>query len=487
MLSFMRNSSADGDNNLMPVQNNSDGCVGLYARDTIAAISTPLGYGGIGIVRMSGEQALTILLSVFVLASKKKIKSHTLTYGNIVDNGRVIDEVMVGFMAGPRSYTREDVVEINCHGGLRSVEAILELVLKNGARLAEPGEFTKRAFLNGRLDLSQAEAVINVINAKTKLSLNDAVKQLGGAISRKINYFRSQLLTLLANIEVSIDYPEHDDETMNLSEVAEKSRQLLKEMQSLLDTADYGRIIQEGVLTVILGKPNVGKSTLLNATLGEDRAIVTNIPGTTRDSLSEYVSVGGLPLRLVDTAGLRNTDDVIEKIGVDKARELAEKAQLILLMLDSSSKLSEDDRQAIQLAKSVSDAAIVVILNKTDLPQAIELDQVNFMLPDSPKIFCSLTGQREAFNKKLFDCLQPMFMSNLSPDKETISNLRQKTALSKATASLQEAIEAVDMGITEDLVAMSLQEAYGHLGEITGETISLDIVSEIFSTFCVGK
>ena len=349
--------------------------------DTIAAISTATGNGGIGIVRLSGSDALSVADKVFV-SHKGKIlsnqKSHTIHFGNIICDGKIIDEVLVSIMKAPNTYTREDVVEINTHGGYRAVTAVLNAVIKNGARMAEPGEFTKRAFLNGRIDLTQAEAVIDIINAKTDASREAAMLRLEGRLSKQIHQIREDILMMLAHIEAGIDYPEHDDETMTYNMVAENTKKALTAVEKLIKSADTGKIYKEGIKTVILGRPNVGKSSLLNAMLEEDRAIVTDIPGTTRDSLEEMLNVNGIPLNIIDTAGIRTTDDIIEQIGVEKSKSLAEQADLILLMFDGSRKLSDEDIELVELVKNKK---TITLVNKLDLEQKIDLKVIEHLEP----------------------------------------------------------------------------------------------------------
>ena len=346
--------------------------------NTIAAISTPVGAGGIAIVRMSGKDSISILEKVFKPFGGKKVadlKSHTVTYGHIVDDEKIIDEVLVIFMKGPKSYTREDVVEINCHGGIKVVKSVLNTLIKYGADMAMPGEFTKRAFLNGRIDLSQAEAVIDLINAKTELSERASINRLEGRLSQRVKDIRDEILTVTAHIEANIDYPEHEDETMTYKMVTEKTGEAIKKVSHLIDTADIGKIIKEGIKTVIIGKPNVGKSSLMNCLIDEDRAIVTDIPGTTRDILEEHINIKGVPLNIIDTAGIRDTDDVIEKIGVEKSLEYAKIADFIFLVLDGSKELTDEDTEIFEFIKENSKKAVVLI-NKSDLEQNIDKNRI---------------------------------------------------------------------------------------------------------------
>ena len=451
--------------------------------DTIAAVSTPIGSGGIGIVRISGSEAVDIANGLFVPHKGKSLaerKSHSISYGRLVYKGQVCDEVLVSLMRAPNTYTREDIVEINCHGGIRAVTAVLEAVLKSGARLAEPGEFTKRAFLNGRLDLTQAEAVIDIINAKTDKSREAALKRLDGRLCRKIRSLREDILTMIAHIEAAIDYPEHDDETMTYSMIAEGVRSVSIQIQNLINGADIGRIYNEGIRTVILGKPNVGKSSLLNAVIDEERAIVTDIPGTTRDVLEELINIGGIPLKLVDTAGIRDTDNAIEKIGVEKSRRLAAEADLVLLMLDGSRALSDDDRELIALSE---DKKRIVLVNKTDLHQNITAEELKGLDP----VFLSVKADKGL--DELYDRIKSMFFSgDIAENEEAlISNERNKNSLYKAKLHLDNVLETVNNRMPEDFISMDLTQAYEALGEITGESLEEDIIDKIFSEFCLGK
>ncbi len=454
--------------------------------DTIAAIATPVGSGGIGIVRISGSDAIKIADSLFVPNRGKALaerKSNTISYGKIVYQGEVCDEVLVSIMKAPNTYTCENVAEINCHGGIRAVTAVLEAVLKSGARLAEPGEFTKRAFLNGRIDLTQAEAVIDIINAKTDRSKEAALKRLEGKLSAKIKSLREEILLLIANIEAAIDYPEHDDETMTYETVAEGAKKAVASIESLIKGADVGKIYKEGIKTVILGRPNVGKSSLLNNIIDEERAIVTDIPGTTRDVLEEMISINGIPLKLIDTAGIRNTDNVIEKIGVEKSRKLASEADLVLLVLDGSRQLSQEDRELIDLS---ADKKRIVLVNKIDLEQQISLDEIKSLTDSEP---VNISAKHDKGIEDLYDRIRDMFFKgNIDiNDEALISNERNKNSLYKARDFLYNVIETVNSRMPEDFISMDLTQAYEALGEITGEALEEDIIDKIFSEFCLGK
>ena len=454
--------------------------------DTIAALSTPAGSGGIGIVRISGPDAIEVADRLFLPAKGKPLgerKSHTVSYGKIVCDGSVCDEVLVSIMRAPNTYTREDIAEINCHGGIRSVTAVLEAVLKSGARLAEPGEFTKRAFLNGRIDLTQAEAVADIISAKTDKSREAALRRLNGSLCVKIKALREKILLMLANIEAAIDYPEHDDETMTYEAVANGSRALMTEIDRLIASADTGRIYKEGIKTVILGKPNVGKSSLLNAAVDEDRAIVTDIPGTTRDVLEELININGIPLRLTDTAGIRDTDNPIEKIGVEKSRSLADEADLVLLMLDGSRPLDDEDRELINLSENKNR---IVIINKSDLAQCIDTSEITALTGSDP---IAVSVKQDSGIELIYERIRSMFLggSIAADDEVLISSERNKNSLYKAKQFLYNVIETVDNRMPEDLISIDLTQAYEALGEITGETLDEDIIDKIFSEFCLGK
>lgn len=454
--------------------------------DTIAAIATPIGSGGIGIVRVSGDEAISLVSSLFepkkgaALADRK---SHTISYGKIVYKGKVCDEVLVSIMRAPNTYTREDVAEINCHGGIRAVTAVLDAVLKSGARLAEAGEFTKRAFLNGRIDLTQAEAVADIINAKTDSSREAALKRLDGRLCRKIKALRSDILLMLANIEAAIDYPEHDDETMTYDTIAKGSKKVSAEIDRLINSADLGKIYNEGIKTVILGRPNVGKSSLLNSIIDEERAIVTDIPGTTRDVLEELININGIPLKIVDTAGIRATDNVIEKIGVEKSRRLAAEADLVLLMFDGSQALTEEDKELIALS---ADKKRLVLINKLDLEQSLDVTEVRSLTGCEP---INISVKADKGMESIYDEIKAMFFSGAitADDEVLVSNERNKNSLYKARTHLDNVLETVNDHMPEDFISMDLTQAYEALGEITGEALEEDIIDKIFSEFCLGK
>ena len=454
---------------------------------TIAAISTAMSASGIGIVRISGENAMDVIAKIYRSKNGKKdirtVVSHTIHYGFIYDGEEVVDEVLVMIMRGPHTYTGEDTVEIDCHGGVYAMKRVLETVLKNGAVIAEPGEFTKRAFLNGRLDLSQAEAVMDVIQAKNSMALKSSVEQLKGSVQRAVKEIRARLLHQIAYIETALDDPEHFDLTgypQELQKIVEKESENISE---LLKTADDGRMIQEGIKTVILGKPNAGKSSLLNFLVGEDRAIVTEIAGTTRDILEEYISLNGITLRVIDTAGIRETEDVVEKIGVGKAKQMAEDADLILYVVDSSLPLDDNDREIMEL---LSGRKSIVIYNKTDLEAAVDIEELKEKT-GSPVIPVSVV--EETGISQLEDEIKRMFFhGELSFNDEVyITNARHKAALEESKESLKLVMDSIAMGMSEDFFSIDLMNAYESLGRIVGESVGEDLVNEIFSKFCVGK
>ena len=458
---------------------------------TIAAISTAMSNSGIGIVRMSGPKAVQIADKVYHSKTNKKLAdqtSHTIHYGYIVDGEETIDEVLVMLMRAPHTYTGEDTVEINCHGGVYVVKRILEVLIKNGARPAEPGEYTKRAFLNGKMDLSQAEAVGDLIVSQNEYALQSSIHQLKGNIKTKIEDIRSKIIYHTAFIETALDDPEHisvDGYGETLKVVVDE---LMDQIKSLLNTCDDGRIIKEGIKTVILGKPNAGKSSLLNVLLKEDRAIVTDIAGTTRDTLEEHVNLQGLSLNIVDTAGIRDTGDIVEKIGVDKAKLQADQADLILYVIDASRPLDQDDEKIFELIKEKKS---IILLNKTDLDMIVtrnEIEEVYNKVSGEPKII-EISAKNNQGIEELEETLKEMFFAgNLAFNDEIyITNVRHKTALQDAYESLMKVNDSIEMGMSEDFYSIDLMDAYESLGSITGETIGEDLVNEIFSKFCMGK
>ncbi|BAB07781.1 tRNA uridine-5-carboxymethylaminomethyl(34) synthesis GTPase MnmE [Halalkalibacterium halodurans] len=455
--------------------------------DTIAAISTALGEGAIGIVRLSGDEAVQLADRVY--RGKKplqEVPSHTIVYGHIVDpkTDEIIDEVMVSVLRAPRTFTREDVIEINCHGGLVSVNRVLQLVLNHGARLAEPGEFTKRAFLNGRIDLSQAEGVIDLIRAKTDRAMNVALKQVEGRLSTKISSLRQALLETVAHVEVNIDYPEYDAETMTLDMLKDRAQFVRKEIDKLLMTAQQGKILREGLSTVIIGRPNVGKSSLLNSLVHENKAIVTDIPGTTRDVIEEYVNVRGVPLRLVDTAGIRETEDIVERIGVERSREVLKEAELILLVLNFGEELSKEDEA---LFEAISGMEAIVIVNKTDVEQKIDLTRVRELAAGRPVITTSIV-QDQGIDELEAAIASLFFESGIeSGDVTYVSNSRHIALLEQAKRAVEDALEAIEMDVPIDMVQIDITRAWELLGEIIGDSVHESLIDQLFSQFCLGK
>lgn len=460
---------------------------GFIMDTTIAAISTAMSAAGIGIIRMSGPESMDVISRIYRSKNGKKkineVKSHTINYGYIYDGDEAVDEVLVMVMRAPRTYTGEDTVEIDCHGGVYAMKRVLETVLKNGAQIAEPGEFTKRAFMNGRLDLSQAEAVMDVIQAKSKAALKNSIEQLKGSVLRAVKEIRSRLIYHIAYIESALDDPEHISLEGYPEELRETVEEEYQKVEELLQSSDDGRIIQEGIKTVILGKPNAGKSSLLNFLVGEDRAIVTDIAGTTRDTLEEFISLHGISLRVIDTAGIRETEDLVEKIGVGKAKKMAEEADLILYVVDSSMPLDENDREIMGI---LSGRKSIVIYNKTDLNSVADIEELKAKT-GSPVIPVSVV--EETGIKELEDTIKKMFFrGEITLDNEIyITNERHKKALEEALESLRMVKESIDAGMSEDFFSIDLMSAYESLGRILGESVGDDLVNEIFSRFCVGK
>ncbi|MCM2535620.1 tRNA uridine-5-carboxymethylaminomethyl(34) synthesis GTPase MnmE [Neobacillus pocheonensis] len=458
--------------------------------DTIAAISTPMGEGAIAIVRLSGDDSIQIADKIFKSINGKKlleVPTHTIHYGHLLDpkDGQVVEEVMVSVMRGPKTFTKEDVVEINCHGGIVSVNRVLKHVLKFGARIAEPGEFTKRAFLNGRIDLSQAEAVMDLIRAKTDRAMNVALGQMEGRLSKLIRGLRQEILEILAHVEVNIDYPEYDDvEEMTHKMLAEKAFYVREEIKKLLQTSEQGKILREGLSTVIVGRPNVGKSSLLNSLVHENKAIVTDIPGTTRDVIEEYVNVRGVPLRLLDTAGIRDTEDIVERIGVERSRQVLKEADLILLVLNYSDQLTAEDEN---LFKVVEGMDVIVIVNKTDLPQQINMEKVNLLAAEHRIVTTSLL--EETGVDELEEAIASLFFSGAieTGDSTYVSNSRHIALLNNSLSTIEEAIDGVEMGTPIDIVQIDLTRVWELLGEIIGDSVHESLIDQLFSQFCLGK
>ena len=473
----------------------------MNEKTTIAAISTAMSNSGIGIVRMSGDHAFEIADVIYKGKKGKKLKNqktHTIHYGFIMDGEETIDEVLVMIMRGPHSYTGEDTIEINCHGGVYVVRRILELLIRSGARPAEPGEFTKRAFLNGRLDLSQAEAVGDLIASKNEYALQSSISQLRGNIKKKIGDIRNKIIYHTAFIESALDDPEH----ISIDGYGEKlevaSKEMIEELEKLIASSDNGRILKEGINTVIVGKPNVGKSSLLNVLIGEDRAIVTDIAGTTRDVLEEQINLQGISLNVMDTAGIRDTSDTVEKIGVDMAKGFARKADLIIHVIDASVPLDENDAAIFQMTYGKRG---IILLNKSDLDRMIHKEDVEKLYfasipansksnknPNIPKIIEISAKKRDGIDELEKVLIDMFFAGNLAFNDEIyITNIRQKTALQDACSSLKRVVESIENGLPEDFYSIDLMDAYESLGSITGETIGEDLVNEIFSKFCMGK
>ena len=451
--------------------------------DTIAAISTPLGEGAIGIVRLSGTDSFAIAQRIFKGKDLASVASHTLNYGHIVDpdKNEILDEVMVGAMRSPKTFTREDIIEINTHGGIAVTNEILQLVIREGARLAEPGEFTKRAFLNGRVDLTQAEAVMDIIRAKTDKAMNIAVKQLDGSLSDLINNTRQEILNTLAQVEVNIDYPEYDDvEEATTEIIREKTSEFEALLTNLLKTARRGKILREGISTAIIGRPNVGKSSLLNNLLREEKAIVTDIEGTTRDVIEEYVNINGVPLKLVDTAGIRETEDIVEQIGVERSKKALKEADLVLLVLNASEPLTDQDRQLLEISQ---DSNRIILLNKVDLPEKIEIDQL-------PEDHIKISVLKNQNIDQIEDRINALFFENaelVEQDATYLSNARHISLIEKAIESLQAVNEGLALGMPVDLLQVDLTRTWEILGEITGDAAPDELITQLFSQFCLGK
>lgn len=455
----------------------------IDSEDTIAAISTPIGECAIGIVRISGRDAVKIADAIFK-SKKEKLpsifRSFTTHYGYVYEEGEVVDEALLTLMRAPKSYTKEDMVEINCHSGIVPLKKTLDLVLRKGARLAEPGEFTKRAFLNGRLDLTQAEAVLDIIKSKTDASLRIAMGQLKGELSTRLNKIKDELLTSLAHIEASIDFPDEDLEILSETNIRERLGIVKEELSKLLESADGGIILREGLICVICGKPNVGKSSLLNALLRQDRAIVTHIPGTTRDAIEEFVNIGDIPFRLVDTAGITPTEDIVEREGILRSREYLERSDLVLLILDGNDDITDEDRM---LLADTKDRPRIVIINKIDLPQKI--DPSSLESGRLVRISAKYATGLDELKKSMTDIIWGGKV--MSSDGAIITNLRQKDALRGALKSVDRANEGIEGALSPELIAIELRETLDFVGEIVGETITDDLLDKIFSQFCIGK
>ena len=459
--------------------------------ETIAAISTAMGNGGIGIIRMSGKETFKILSKIFKNSKNKdleieKIKGYTMQYGFIIDSstGEKIDEVLVSFFKNPKSYTKEDMCEINSHGGMVVEKKILEQCLKNGAILAEPGEFTKRAFLNGRIDLSQAESIMDLINSKTEKEAKASINQLEGDLSNKINEIRHDLLDVMADIEASIDYPEYDIEEVTNKKAIEILENINNKLENLKDSFRSGKILKEGIKTAIIGRPNAGKSSLLNRILKEERAIVSEIEGTTRDTIEEFITIKGIPLKIIDTAGIRKTSDTIEEIGVKKALNIANEAELILAILDNTKELNEEDLEILELIKNKN---AIILLNKID-QNNFNLDKKEELLSTNKKII-KISAKEGRGIEELYKTIEEMFqIKGLETGEEIIiTNIRHKNQIELAIKNIEEAKIAVESNLPIDIISISIKQVLEELSKITGENVSEDIINEIFSKFCLGK
>lgn len=458
----------------------------MFSVDTIAAIATAVSNSGIGIIKVSGDDAIEVVDKLFVSAKGKKLidaKTHTVHYGHIEFEGKIIDEVLVTVMKSPNTYTRENVCEVNCHGGVVVVNKVFDAILKSGARVAEPGEFTKRAFLNGRIDLSQAEAVIDVINSKNEYALNNSVRQLKGSVSKTIKKVKEDILNEIAFIEAALDDPEHISLENYSEELLQKTDNIIEVLDKLLKSSDNGKVLKEGIRTVILGKPNAGKSSFLNAIIGEERAIVTDIEGTTRDSLEESINIGGISLCMIDTAGIRDTEDIVEKIGVERSKKLADEADLIIYIIDSSKKLDENDYEIMDIIK---DKKYIVLMNKSDLYSNVDLSQLGFI--DKDKIINISAKYNEGIDDFCERIKEMFFEGNIDFNNEIfITNARQKNDIYEAYNSIKLVKNSIEDGMPEDFFSIDLMNAYEYLGRVIGESLEDDLVNQIFSKFCMGK
>lgn len=457
--------------------------------DTIAAIATPFGTSGTGKVRVSGPDAIKIGSKIFKASSGKtltKADTHTAHHGFVIDpsSEETIDEVLAIVMISPHSFTGENTVEFDCHGGMVPLEAVLELTLEYGARMAEPGEFSRRAFMNGKLDMAQAEAIIDVINSKTEKSLSIAVNQLKGGLSEKINETKDKVVTLLAHLEASIDFPEDEIEGFDPEKLNKRVKEIKEPIKKLIKTAKQGKLYQEGIKTVIVGKPNVGKSSLLNYLLQENRAIVTDVPGTTRDVIEEYINLDGIPLKIIDTAGIRDSDDVVEQIGVEKTRNSLQRADLVIMMLDVSQGLTEEDLKVYELIKK---QPTILVVNKTDLDKDIEIKDIRKKFKEHPLLWISVKEEKGIEELKN-TILQEILHEQINVETEVmVTKVRHRDALNKALEALKRVQDSLDNGMPYDFLTIDLKDVLFHLGSITGETVTDDIIDQIFSDFCLGK
>lgn len=462
----------------------------MYTEDTIAAIATPPGIGGVGIIRVSGTRCFEIVSTLFQAKGTvplEKRPNRTIQYGHIIDpqkDNEVLDEVLLLIMRGPQSFTAEDVIEIQCHGGIVVVREILKVLLRQGARLAEPGEFTKRAFLNGRIDLTQAEAIIDIIEAKSEQSLSVAVKQLDGTLAQLIRTIREDLIALIAHLEVAIDYPEEDIEELTMDETAAKLRPILAQIDNLLATANRGRLLRDGIVTAIVGRPNAGKSSLMNALLRENRAIVTDVPGTTRDSIEEAITIEGIPVRLIDTAGIRETEDIVEKIGVDRAKEYLESAQIVICVIDASKPLTADEEAML---RHTSGKNTIVFLNKADKGSLVTEAMVNTY--GTFTVVATISAAKGEGMDVLAKAVKELVYGGTVQNESTalLSNVRHITLMEQAKSQLHTSLETIEAGLPVDFVVTDMREAWERLGDITGDSLRESMVDELFSRFCLGK
>ena len=449
--------------------------------DTIAAISTTLGVGAISIIRVSGSDAIKIVNSIFKGKDLKKVESHTISYGHIKDGDNLLDEVLVSVMKSPKTFTTEDIVEINCHGGIATTNKVLEAVLKNGARLAEPGEFTKRAFLNGRIDLSQAESTMDLINAKTESKRKAALNGLDGYVSKLIKNLRQEILEVLATIEVNIDYPEYEDiETMTNEKLKPKIENVIKEIKKIIKESENGKVLTSGIKTVIIGRPNVGKSSLLNRLLDEEKAIVTDIEGTTRDTVEGSITINGVMLDIIDTAGIRKTNDIVEKIGVNKSYSLIESADLVIIVLNNNEKLTEEDKNILDYCKNKK---VIVVINKSDLADKIDISNITY-----ENIIRTNTVDLNGLDELKDKIVELFNLEELTKeDYKYLNNVRQISLIKEAKDILLEALNGINNATPVDLVEIDIKRAWEKLGEIIGTTYTDELLDQLFSQFCLGK
>lgn len=449
--------------------------------DTIAAISTTLGVGAISIIRVSGSDAIKIVNSIFKGKDLKKVESHTISYGHIKDGDNLLDEVLVSVMKSPKTFTTEDIVEINCHGGIATTNKVLEAVLKNGARLAEPGEFTKRAFLNGRIDLSQAESTMDLINAKTESKRKAALNGLDGYVSKLIKNLRQEILEILATIEVNIDYPEYEDiETMTNEKLKPKIENVIKEIEKIIKESENGKVLTSGIKTVIIGRPNVGKSSLLNRLLDEEKAIVTDIEGTTRDTVEGSITINGVMLDIIDTAGIRKTNDIVEKIGVNKSYSLIESADLVIIVLNNNEKLTEEDKNILDYCKNKK---VIVVINKSDLADKIDISNITY-----ENIIRTNTVDLNGLDELKDKIVELFNLEELTKeDYKYLNNVRQISLIKEAKDILLEALNGINNATPVDLVEIDIKRAWEKLGEIIGATYTDELLDQLFSQFCLGK